>query len=163
FFRLRGVECSWLNEGSAWLLTSPSYLGYEGINPLNVHNTFGERHVYVLQTGVDEDASKPEQSGYYVCSISGSTHPAMVPLESRVLPTIRLNLLTADRKLKLTAISRAVQSDSSTETKMLPSRNPTQQINSTGLGVAWQKESSLDRKARRRVDSFLHQKAEEIG
>ncbi|KAF8588064.1 hypothetical protein K439DRAFT_1652066 [Ramaria rubella] len=52
----------------AWLMTMPSFLGLEGINPLSVyycyrkeypslwlvvlevHNTFGERHVYVLET-----------------------------------------------------------------------------------------------------------------
>ncbi|KAG8755894.1 hypothetical protein FRC14_003543 [Serendipita sp. 396] len=64
--------------GDVWLLTSPSYFGFEGINPLSVwfcysmekelkvvllevHNTFGERHVYVLQTGVNEDESKPRK------------------------------------------------------------------------------------------------------
>ncbi|KAG8808193.1 hypothetical protein FRC17_004059 [Serendipita sp. 399] len=64
--------------GDVWLLTSPSYFGFEGINPLSVwfcyglerelkivllevHNTFGERHVYVLETGVNEDESKPRK------------------------------------------------------------------------------------------------------
>jgi DUF1365 family protein len=42
FFRLKGIDCSWLKEGGAWLLTSPSYMGYEGINPLNVWFCYGE-------------------------------------------------------------------------------------------------------------------------
>ncbi|EIW67056.1 hypothetical protein TREMEDRAFT_34086 [Tremella mesenterica DSM 1558] len=53
--------------GKVWLITMPSYLGFEGINPLSVwyvytregelgwvilevHNTFGETHAYVLKT-----------------------------------------------------------------------------------------------------------------
>ncbi|RXK35829.1 hypothetical protein M231_06923 [Tremella mesenterica] len=53
--------------GKVWLITMPSYLGFEGINPLSVwyvytregelgwvilevHNTFGEKHAYVLKT-----------------------------------------------------------------------------------------------------------------
>lgn len=78
--------------GSVYLITMPSYLGYEAMNPLSiyfcyspidqiesqndgkpirpalsvvvleVHNTFSERHLYVLQVGVEEVA-KP-QSGY---------------------------------------------------------------------------------------------------
>jgi hypothetical protein len=46
-----------------------------------------------------------DRSGYYVCAISGSSHPhttADLPL-----PTIRLNLLTTEGDLKLTAITRA--------------------------------------------------------
>ncbi|EAU87613.2 hypothetical protein CC1G_09710 [Coprinopsis cinerea okayama7 len=64
----------------AWMLTMPSLLGWEGINPLTVyfvytkkgshdvegepsfrfvllevHNTFGESHVYVLEVGKTED------------------------------------------------------------------------------------------------------------
>lgn len=56
-----------------YTVAMPAYAGFEGINPLvvhycydmphqnlrvvvlEVHNTFGERHIYVLQTGVDED------------------------------------------------------------------------------------------------------------
>ncbi|THH13483.1 hypothetical protein EW146_g6738 [Bondarzewia mesenterica] len=57
----------------AWIMTMPSYLGYEGINPLTVyfcykkndvklwavvlevHNTFEERHVYILEVGKNEE------------------------------------------------------------------------------------------------------------
>ncbi|KAH9821516.1 hypothetical protein DFH28DRAFT_522934 [Melampsora americana] len=79
--------------GSVYLITMPSYLGYEAMNPLSVyfcyapidenkaqrdgnpthaplsvvvlevHNTFSERHLYVLQVGVEE-VIKP-QSGYH--------------------------------------------------------------------------------------------------
>lgn len=63
---------------SIYTVTMPAYLGTEGINPLTthfcysleeqkgrkleavvleVHNTFGERHLYVLKVGVDEDAT----------------------------------------------------------------------------------------------------------
>lgn len=62
--------------GRVYLVTMPSYLGFQGINPLSVyycygkedgedrrlnavvlevHNTFGERHVYVLRCNVEED------------------------------------------------------------------------------------------------------------
>lgn len=60
--------------GRIYVLTMPSYLGFIGINPLTtyfcyaagdegrleavileVHNTFGERHLYVLRVGVEED------------------------------------------------------------------------------------------------------------
>ncbi|KAI0270508.1 hypothetical protein BC834DRAFT_967286 [Gloeopeniophorella convolvens] len=57
----------------AWVLTMPSYFGFEGINPLTVyfcyqkdepglwlsvlevHNTFGERHLYILEVGTNEE------------------------------------------------------------------------------------------------------------
>lgn len=66
----------------AWMLTMPSFVGWEGINPLTVyfvyspskgrrkedeeesvftfvvleiHNTFGESHVHVLKVGEEED------------------------------------------------------------------------------------------------------------
>ncbi|KAG8837506.1 hypothetical protein FRC18_009135 [Serendipita sp. 400] len=136
--------------GDVWLLTSPSYFGFEGINPLSVwfcysmekelkvvllevHNTFGERHVYVLQTGVNEDESKPrnidhqwtiprqfhvspfnDRSGFYVCSLSNTQHPYLATsspsststTDSSPLPVVRLNLLTSSKALKLTAIMR---------------------------------------------------------
>ncbi|KAK0549932.1 hypothetical protein OC846_001656 [Tilletia horrida] len=63
--------------GQIWSITIPSLLGFQGINPLTtyfcyeprsdgsrgqlkyvlleVHNTFTERHLYVLECGVDED------------------------------------------------------------------------------------------------------------
>ncbi|KAF9074426.1 hypothetical protein BDP27DRAFT_1317064 [Rhodocollybia butyracea] len=69
-----------INNGQyeIWMLTMPSYFGFEGINPLTVytlysttkdhsrnlslvvfevHNTFGETHVYFMRPGVDEDNS----------------------------------------------------------------------------------------------------------
>ncbi|KAE9400311.1 hypothetical protein BT96DRAFT_993166 [Gymnopus androsaceus JB14] len=73
------------NDWTAWMLTMPSYLGFEGINPLTVyfvyesagtetgkqlaavvfevHNTFGEAHVYFMKPGVGED-SLPNTSKY---------------------------------------------------------------------------------------------------
>lgn len=65
-----------------YLVTMPAYLGFEGINPLSVwfcyeslsesalklwtvvlevHNTFGERHIYVLEAGVKEDEKVPTE------------------------------------------------------------------------------------------------------
>lgn len=128
-----------------WLLTSPSYCGIEGINPLSVwfaydrkkalrvvllevHNTFGERHVYVLRAGQDEDEDKPSKAdhrwtiprqfhvspfnnraGYYTCTLWNTTHPHLSPDSPR--PVVRIDLLTPSRKLKLTATTRAVSSD----------------------------------------------------
>ncbi|KZT03298.1 uncharacterized protein LAESUDRAFT_704910 [Laetiporus sulphureus 93-53] len=60
---VHGFDCTLFSD--AWMMTMPSLLGFEGINPLTVyfcynmseqlwlvvlevHNTFGERHVYVL-------------------------------------------------------------------------------------------------------------------
>ncbi|TDL26880.1 hypothetical protein BD410DRAFT_715281 [Rickenella mellea] len=60
----------------AWMLTMPSFLGFEGINPLTIyfcykhtggcwlvvleiHNTFGERHAHILEIGRDEDLNRP--------------------------------------------------------------------------------------------------------
>ncbi|KAF5389097.1 hypothetical protein D9757_004910 [Collybiopsis confluens] len=56
----------------AWMLTMPSYFGFEGINPLTVyflyksedlalvvlevHNTFGETHIYFMRPGVEEES-----------------------------------------------------------------------------------------------------------
>ncbi|KIM24560.1 hypothetical protein M408DRAFT_27027 [Serendipita vermifera MAFF 305830] len=142
FVKQRGLDMKEGDLDDLWLLTSPSYFGFEGINPLStwfcydktrsltlvlleVHNTFGERHVYVLQAGVGEDQKRPEgvdhqwmfprqfhvspfndRSGYYVCAISGSSHPNSA-YPNPPLPTIRLDLLTSDRQSKLTAITRA--------------------------------------------------------
>lgn len=75
--RNQGVEVA--DVGRVYSVTMPEYCGVEGINPLTVHfgyrigeggeegglrlkvvvlevhNTFGETHVYLLRTGVDED------------------------------------------------------------------------------------------------------------
>ncbi|KAK4705635.1 uncharacterized protein P7C70_g572, partial [Phenoliferia sp. Uapishka_3] len=73
----RGIDTS-KDATMVYMVSMPAYLGKEGINPLTVHycygdvnsadgkrplrvvvlevhNTFGERHVYVLQAGVNED------------------------------------------------------------------------------------------------------------
>lgn len=72
--RERGVPLSLVER--VYTVSMPAYLGIEGINPLTthfgysvdedgnwtlravvleVHNTFGETHVYLLRVGVDED------------------------------------------------------------------------------------------------------------
>ncbi|KAH7882061.1 hypothetical protein F5I97DRAFT_1931782 [Phlebopus sp. FC_14] len=94
----------------AWMLTMPSILGFEGINPLTVyfcyqgdgqvvgvvlevHNTFGEGHIYVLEMGKDEDPMPPagydhqwtfprtffvspfnDRTGYYTVAIKLPSH-----------------------------------------------------------------------------------------
>ncbi|KAL8278397.1 hypothetical protein RQP46_009289 [Phenoliferia psychrophenolica] len=72
----RGIDTT-KDATMIYMVSMPAYLGFEGINPLTVHycygdatadakrplrvvvlevhNTFGERHVYVLRVGVDED------------------------------------------------------------------------------------------------------------
>lgn len=72
----RGIDTA-TDAAMVYMVSMPAYLGLEGINPLTthycygamaadgtrplrvvvleVHNTFGERHVYVLRVGVDED------------------------------------------------------------------------------------------------------------
>ncbi|EKM52692.1 uncharacterized protein PHACADRAFT_211911 [Phanerochaete carnosa HHB-10118-sp] len=77
----------------AWMLTMPSYLGFEGVNPLTVyfcyehggeplavvleiHNTFGEKHVHVLSVGPTKDRSLPK----------GFTHQWTFPREFHVSP-----------------------------------------------------------------------------
>lgn len=74
--RKRGVDVD-KDADSVYMVSMPDYLGKESINPLTthfcfakpdaegrrelrvvvleVHNTFGERHIYVLRVGVDED------------------------------------------------------------------------------------------------------------
>ena len=67
----------------AWMLTMPSCIGWEGINPLTVyfaytagpersqlshvvlevHNTFGEGHVYVLRLDEGEDTAESRSEG----------------------------------------------------------------------------------------------------
>ncbi|KAJ3553627.1 hypothetical protein NM688_g3507 [Phlebia brevispora] len=123
----------------AWMLTMPSYLGYEGINPLTVffcyrtraqypwaivlevHNTFEERHVYVLQIGVMEDEVPAkgfqhqwtfprafhvspfnDRAGSYVVSVTVPPYnPSQVPEGCDVTtadtlhPRVRVHLLTS--------------------------------------------------------------------
>ncbi|KAI0369243.1 hypothetical protein BV20DRAFT_997085 [Pilatotrama ljubarskyi] len=127
----------WAKEGDAWMLTMPSYVGYEGINPLTVyfcyasegtlewivleiHNTFGEKHVHVLEPGLNEDIECPpghardrydytwtlprdfhvspfnDRSGFYTISVSAPP-PPLSPLlaSSPPRPKIRIHLRTA--------------------------------------------------------------------
>ncbi|KAH9894007.1 hypothetical protein C8Q73DRAFT_694094 [Cubamyces lactineus] len=122
---------AWVADGDAWMLTMPSYLGYEGINPLTVyfcydsqgalycvvleiHNTFGEKHVHVLRPGVNEDSQCPsgfnhawtfqrdfhvspfnDRSGSYSVSLA-APHAPHSPLlaESPPQPKIRIHLHT---------------------------------------------------------------------
>jgi DUF1365 family protein len=87
-----GVEKAEEQLDDAWILTMPSYCGFEGLNPLiiyfcyrrddrrlwivvlevriqrvstfeaspyitlQIHNTFGERHVHILEVGRNEEA-----------------------------------------------------------------------------------------------------------
>ncbi|CDO68779.1 hypothetical protein BN946_scf184989.g45 [Trametes cinnabarina] len=91
---------AWAEDGDAWMLTMPSYIGFEGINPLTVyfcytphgqldwvvleiHNTFGEKHVHVL---------KP---GFYVVSVRAPPPPKSVELASSPRPKIRIQLHSA--------------------------------------------------------------------
>ncbi|KAF8300175.1 hypothetical protein DL93DRAFT_2233835 [Clavulina sp. PMI_390] len=108
--------------GEIWTMTMPSFLGFAGINPLTVHfcyeqvvseenaplllvvlevhNTFGERHVYFLEVGNREDPDEERQHGFahqwtiprqfhvspfndrkghYVCSINAPQYPPHHP------------------------------------------------------------------------------------
>ncbi|KAJ1019041.1 hypothetical protein NDA18_006192 [Ustilago nuda] len=80
-----GAGGEWSKElGQVWTVTMPSIAGTTGINPLTVHycyrpgekgedrgkfwlivlevhNTFSERHIYVLEAGKNEDASEEEK------------------------------------------------------------------------------------------------------
>ena len=75
YLEKKGVE-GWRTKW-VYTVTMPAYLGFEGINPLTVHycyselegeerrklevvvlevhNTFGERHIYLLRTEMEED------------------------------------------------------------------------------------------------------------
>ncbi|KIK68132.1 hypothetical protein GYMLUDRAFT_69140 [Collybiopsis luxurians FD-317 M1] len=61
-----------IGQYEAWILTMPTYFGFAGINPLTVyflyksrdlallvfevHNTFGETHIYFMRPGICEDS-----------------------------------------------------------------------------------------------------------
>ncbi|KAK0447893.1 uncharacterized protein EV420DRAFT_1483693 [Desarmillaria tabescens] len=133
-----------------WMMTMPSYLGFEGINPLTVyfcykagvfwltvleiHNTFGESHVHVLEVGKNEDSCgnrfdhqwtfprnfhvSPfnDRSGFYTIRIRKPSHPpgkAYTP-HAPPLPIVSVDLYTEDAsvpavpgQLKLSATLRA--------------------------------------------------------
>ncbi|KAG6868773.1 hypothetical protein C0993_010700 [Termitomyces sp. T159_Od127] len=156
---------SLLND--AWMLTMPNYLGFEGINPLTVyfcykagetalwlvvlevHNTFGETHVYLLEVGQNEDPTESRPIGY--------DHQWTLPREFHVSPF-------NDRSGFYTISVKS------------PSHPPTQSQSHTnfvefsawsslrwGGGVKWQGESPLERYARLRVHQFLQHRVEEVG
>ncbi|KAF5353227.1 hypothetical protein D9756_008075 [Leucocoprinus leucothites] len=119
----------------AWIMTMPSILGFEGINPLTVyfcyqnqalwivvleiHNTFGESHVHLLEVGTNEDTTiargydhqwtfrrqfhvSPfnDRSGFYTVSVKS---PGMAPRSykadmnaggSILLPVVSVRLYT---------------------------------------------------------------------
>ncbi|KAG7447389.1 uncharacterized protein BT62DRAFT_948459 [Guyanagaster necrorhizus] len=133
----------------AWMMTMPSYLGFEGINPLTVyfcykagvlwltvleiHNTFGESHVHVLEVGKREDPCSTgfdhqwtfprdfhvspfnDRSGFYTIHLRKPSHP---PGEDYTpyappLPVVRVDLYTENSsrqavpgQLKLSATLR---------------------------------------------------------
>ncbi|KAJ7595101.1 hypothetical protein C8J56DRAFT_457064 [Mycena floridula] len=119
-----------------WMFTMPSYLGFEGINPLTVyfcytnetlshvvleiHNTFGESHVHVLKPGIDEDTL--ENTGYdhqwtfprqfHVSPFNDRSgfYSVAVRGPPNTLPAIRVQLYQDMETLKLIAITRAISS-----------------------------------------------------
>ncbi|KAI5477217.1 hypothetical protein MNV49_006590 [Pseudohyphozyma bogoriensis] len=131
-----------------YTVTMPAYLGFEGINPLTVHycyrvtrtagrdlsavvlevhNTFGERHLYVLRCGVDEDDKVAagfehqwtfprafhvspfnDRSGFYRVSLSDPLASSPCPSSSSSLPlnpslSIRIIFLTSSHQKKIYA------------------------------------------------------------
>ncbi|KAG8908917.1 hypothetical protein FRB99_000020 [Tulasnella sp. 403] len=129
-----------------WFATMPSYLGFEGINPLSVyyvyksapggpalwlvvlevHNTFGEKHIYVLETGPSEESQRSEKakfdhvwvflrqfhvspfndrSGFYRCSLNAIPPPSRSSDSEPPRPMVLLEMLTSDpeRRVKLVA------------------------------------------------------------
>ncbi|KAF7329885.1 hypothetical protein MKEN_00252200 [Mycena kentingensis (nom. inval.)] len=147
-----------LRLDDAWMYTMPSLLGFEGINPLTVyfcydavgelfivvlevHNTFGENHVYCLKLGENEDADPPsgfdlqwtfrrafhvspfnDRSGFYTVSVRRPTHPPSGVASGECdapRPSVRVHLLTEDRTLKLTALLRPVSASPLTTIALL--------------------------------------------
>ncbi|KAL0062470.1 hypothetical protein AAF712_010682 [Marasmius tenuissimus] len=123
--------------GDAWMLTMPSYLGFEGINPLTVylcykagcdelwlvilevHNTFGESHTYVLEVGTNEDPLQDSaRAGYYTVSVRKTSFPPNAKTRKDgsppPRPAISVHLHTPSPSgpgpLKLTALLRATHS-----------------------------------------------------
>ncbi|KAI4524567.1 hypothetical protein K525DRAFT_235538 [Schizophyllum commune Loenen D] len=138
-----------------WMMTMPSFMGFEGINPLTVyfvyaqgsgtlwlvvleiHNTFGESHVHVLECGVKEDAQAipsgydhqwtfprafhvspfNSRAGFYTVSVKAPSHtPTSASTPPR--PVIRVHLQNPHPAnpnkpgdLKLTALLRATSSE----------------------------------------------------
>lgn len=124
----------------AWMMTMPSFLGFEGINPLTVyfcykngdlwitvleiHNTFGESHIHVLEVNHNEDETPSrgydhqwtfprefhvspfnDRTGFYKVSVKKPSH---LPTLERVnfsasppspRPTVRVYLYTASTSI----------------------------------------------------------------
>ncbi|KAJ7702959.1 hypothetical protein B0H14DRAFT_745565 [Mycena olivaceomarginata] len=101
------------------MMTMPSLLGFEGINPLTVyfcyrpggqiflavlevHNTFGESHVYCLEIdkgedklsarGIDHQWTIPGRSTF----LPSTTDAASTPSPLTIPPTLRLVLLSGN-------------------------------------------------------------------
>ncbi|KAF4568244.1 hypothetical protein EYR40_010358 [Pleurotus pulmonarius] len=139
----------------SWMMTMPSFLGFEGINPLTVyfcynsagnfwlcileiHNTFGESHVHVLEVGRDEDIPPNsydhqwtfrrefhvspfnDRSGFYTIAIKLPSHPPMSAACAQAttcpLPVVRVQLYSDSETapspgpLKLVAVLRCTSS-----------------------------------------------------
>ncbi|KAH9837698.1 uncharacterized protein C8Q71DRAFT_906676 [Rhodofomes roseus] len=153
--------------GDAWMLTMPSFAGFEGINPLTVyycydaqaslfmvvlevHNTFGERHVYLLDINkaekVDVPADTPRlrwvipkdfhvspfnnRQGTYTITISEPCHPPLgadgrhLSDVSCPLPYVDIHLLSSSESshvLTMTATLRATESRPLTTSALLRS------------------------------------------
>ncbi|KAJ3515000.1 hypothetical protein NLJ89_g2028 [Agrocybe chaxingu] len=147
----------------AWMMTMPAFMGFEGINPLTayfcydekeefrlvvleIHNTFGESHVHVLQVGTNEDEIPAtgfdhqwtfsrefhvspfnDRSGFYEVSVKNPTHP---PTSTHFVsipaprPAVRVHLYTAGKddtkgQLKLTALLRPTSATPLTTSSLL--------------------------------------------
>ncbi|KAF9480298.1 hypothetical protein BDN70DRAFT_833053 [Pholiota conissans] len=149
----------------AWMFTMPSFMGYEGINPLTVyfcydsegafwltvleiHNTFGESHVHILELGRDEDESPSlgydhqwtfprrfhvspfnDRSGFYTISIKSPSHSPMASTnipDAPPRPSVRVHQYTTSESdptkpgvLKLTALLRPTHSTRLTTLSLL--------------------------------------------
>ncbi|KAK0189603.1 hypothetical protein F5146DRAFT_982148 [Armillaria mellea] len=147
----------------AWMMTMPSYLAFEGINPLTVyfcykagvfwltvleiHNTFSESHIHVLEVGKNEDSCSAgfdhqwtfprafhvspfnDRSGFYTIRIRKPSHPpgkAYVPY-TPPLPVVHVDLYTENAsaptvpgQLKLSAVLRAKSAQPLETCSLLP-------------------------------------------
>ncbi|KAG1732684.1 uncharacterized protein EDB91DRAFT_668529 [Suillus paluster] len=114
--------------GDVWMMTMPSIFGFEGLNPLTVyygydksevlkfivlevHNTFGEGHVYVLEVGKCEDNDRAQgydhqwtvprnffvspfndRTGFYTVAVRAPS----LPLSDNLRPAVSIYLYTSD-------------------------------------------------------------------
>ncbi|KAG0706272.1 hypothetical protein DFH29DRAFT_191550 [Suillus ampliporus] len=114
--------------GDVWMMTMPSIFGFEGLNPLTVyynynkyrglkfvvlevHNTFGEGHVYVLEVGNCEDIDRArgydhqwtfprnffvspfnDRTGFYTVAVKAPS----LPLSDTPRPAVSIYLYMAD-------------------------------------------------------------------